>query len=348
MREAEKPKSKIVFKIAALILAVTLFLTGVFPPFTSTAQATVLGPSSDPLYQQSVGSAAVLSATITADDNFTYLMLTSTQRLTFSFDWVRTVVSINIHEANSFPSVVHMNTNPLFTSAHWSGNTINLTLTGPDRFLGYHGYYDSGGNLIIRFRNPPSSMSVARIVIDPGHGGRDRGAEGFNRDLPESVVNQQMARFLADELRARGATVLVLDTFTHGMELSERVRQAEQFNADFLISVHNNASRNAAARGTEVYFFTQFSNVLAGTISREVSQQLGTENRRARRARFLVTRSPQFASVLVEAGFMTNRAEYEKLITPQYQQAVAVGIADAIDIVIHHTYPGTGRLFRAG
>ena len=348
MSETEKFKRKVISKAAALLLAVTLLLTGTLPAFTSRAGATVLNPSSEPLYQQSTGSAAVLSATITADDNFTYLMITSTQMLTFSFHWTRTAVGINIHGANSFPGAVHMHTNPLFTSAHWSGSTINLTLTGPDRFLGYHGYYDSSGNLIIRFRNPPSSMSVARIVIDPGHGGRDRGAEGFNRDLPESVVNQQMARFLADELRARGATVLVLDTFTHGMELSERVRQAEQFNADFLISVHNNASRNPAATGTEAFFFTPFSNVLAGTISREVSRQLGTENRRGRRARFVITRSPQFASVLVEAGFMTNRAEYEKLINPQYQQAVAVGISDAIDIIIHHTYPGTGRLFRTG
>jgi N-acetylmuramoyl-L-alanine amidase len=185
-------------------------------------------------------------------------------------------------------------------------------------------------------------MAVARIVIDPGHGGRDRGAEGFRHDLPESVINWQMAHILAEELRLRGATVLVLDT-RPGMELRERVRQAERFNADFFISIHNNASRNANARGTEIYFFTPFSHVMALTAARNVSGALNTPNRGARRARFAVTMSPQHISILVEAGFMTNRAEYEQLINPHYQREIARGLAGAIDAVITHTYPGTGR-----
>ena len=139
--------------------------------------------------------------------------------------------------------------------------------------------------------------------------------------------------------------MLLLDT-AQGMTLRERVRQAERFDADIFVSVHANAGRNANARGTEVFFFTHFSHVLAATASRNVSQGLNTTNRGARRARFAVTLSPQFLSILVEAGFMTNRQEYEKLINPSYQRAIAIGIADAIEVTVNHSYPGSGRVMR--
>ena len=319
-------------KTAALLLTALMLVAAALPPLTITAEAAAGNYTG-----------RVFSASITSDDNATYLQLNANQRLTFNFSYNRTEVRIRMNQTASVPEFVSMTANPIFSSARWVGNTLVLTLNRRDGFMGYRAQYDENNNIMVRFRNPPSSMHVTRVVIDPGHGGRDRGAEGFNRDMPESVINQHMSRFLAEELRARGATVLVLDTFTHGMELSERVRQAEQFNADFLISVHNNASRNASATGTEVFFFTPFSNVLAATTSRNVSQQLNTINRRGRRARFAVTRSTQFQSILVEAGFMTNRAEHDKLITPHYQRAVAIGIADAIESVVAHSYPGTGR-----
>ncbi|MCL2578924.1 MAG: N-acetylmuramoyl-L-alanine amidase [Oscillospiraceae bacterium] len=330
-----------------LTLALILLVTGLFPPLTAGAHLSVFNPPPGTLNLQSVSSATVTSAAISADDNYTYLVVSSTQPVTFTFGYSRNAVNITINQAHSFPTSVHMGANPIFSSAQWNGSTITLNLTTQDGFMGYHGYRDSAGNLVVRFRNPPSSIWVTRVVIDPGHGGQDRGAEGFRRDMPEVVINRHIASFLAEDLRNRGATVLVLDT-SRGMELAERVRRAEEFNADFFISVHNNASRNANATGTEVFFFTQFSSVLAATVSRNVSQQLNTNNRRGRRARFAVTRSTQFQSILVEGGFMTNRAEYEKLINPHYQQAIATGIADAIEAVVAHSYPGTGRMARIG
>jgi len=329
------------FKIAGLFMAAVMLAT-VFPPLVKTASASVV------LVHNPYGaySGEVFSAEITSTDSFTYLTFTANERVTFSFRYTRNSVNVTINHASRLPSTVHIGANPLFTSGSWNGNILTLNLTTIDGFMGYHGYYDPDGNLVIRFRNPPSLISVARIVIDPGHGGRDRGAEGFRRDLPEAVINQQVSAFLADELRRRGATVLVLDT-SRGMELAERVRQAEQFNADIFISIHHNASaRNPAARGTEVYFLMPFSQILAGTVSRNVASNLDTINRGARQRRFSVLRSTQFVSVLVEVGFMTNRAEYDKLIDPFYQRQVAIGIASAVEVTINHTYPGTGRTFR--
>ncbi|MCL2837405.1 MAG: N-acetylmuramoyl-L-alanine amidase [Defluviitaleaceae bacterium] len=331
----------IFFKIAGLFMAAIMLAT-VFPPLVKTADAAV-PPGHNPY---GAYSGEVFSAEISSTDSFTYLTFATSERVTFSFRYVRESVSVTIHRASRLPRTVHIGENPLFTSGSWNGNTLTLALTTIDGFMGYHGYYDHNGDIVVRFRNPPSSMEVARIAIDPGHGGRDRGAEGFRRDMPEAVINQQIAHFLADELRRRGATVFVLDT-SRGMELTERVKQAEQFNADIFISIHCNASaRNPAARGTEVHFLMPFSQILAGTASRNVATNLGTLNRGALQRGFVVLRSTQFVSILVETGFMTNREEYEKLINPFYQQQVATGIASAVEATIKHTYPGTGRVFR--
>lgn len=320
-------------KFITLLVAVMLLVTA-FPPFVPTAHAA----------SQSTYRGVVSSATLVTVGRFTYLTLVTNERLTFAFRYTRDAITIRVNRAATLPSTINIpENNPLFRSGSWDDNTLTLNLVARDGFMGYFGFFDDDDNTVIRFRHPPSSISNARIAIDPGHGGRDRGAEGFRRDLPEAVINRQMANLLAAELRSRGATVLLLDT-AQGMELGERVRQAERFGADIFISIHNNASaRNPAARGTEVFYFTLFSRILAENISREVSTRLDTNNRGAHRRRFAVTRSPRFASVLVEAGFVTNRAEYEKLIDPVYQQQVAVGIANAIAATITQTYPGRAR-----
>jgi len=326
----ERPKRKALSKLCALLLAAVMLVSPLL---------------ADGAYAQAGGNNAVVhSASITATDSATYLTLVTSEQVNFIFRYNRNEVSIYVVGAGAFPGAVSIGSNPIFTSGRWAGNTLHLTLTTMDGIMGYRSFWDQNDNLVIRFRNPPSSLAVTRVAIDPGHGGLDRGAEGFRTDLPEAVINRQMSQLLAEELRRRGVTVLVLDT-APGMEISERVRRAEEFDADIFISVHNNAARNANARGTEVYFYSVFSHVMAATTARNVSTNLGTINRGTRRASFSITRSSQFISVMVEAGFVTNREEYEKLITPSYQQRIAVGIADAVVAVVTHSYPGTGRQF---
>ena len=328
----QEPK-RILRAFCALLLAAVMLLT---PIFTIGAQAQEI--------RRWTTGATIHSATITATDRATYLTFLTSDKIQFAFWYTRHAVNLHIYGARAFPGAVSMSENPIFTSAVWNGNVLSLTLTTVDGFMGYHAFYDQSDNLIIRFRNPPSSLAVTRVVIDPGHGGQDRGAEGFRTDLPEAVLNRQVSNLLAEELRALGVTVLVLDT-APGMEIRERVRQAEQFDADIFISVHHNAARNTNATGTEVWYTTRFSRVLAATISRNVSTNIDTLNRGARRLNFGVTASRQFISVMVEVGFMSNRAEHDKLIDPAYQQETVRGITDAVVAIVNHSYPGTGRRF---
>ena len=283
---------------------------------------------------------AISSLSMTADSGYTYITLKTAQKVSYAVTYNADSFVINFKNTTSVPSGQSLAGSPLFTEASWSGSdTLTLKFVKSNGFMGYKGYYDDSGNLVFRFNNPPASLSGARIAIDPGHGGGDTGALGFLANYPERVINAAIAEYLADELQSRGATVLLLDT-SGGMELQARVAKAEAFNADLFVSVHNNSAANSAAQGTEIYYFYPFSKALATSAAQNVSNQLATNNRGAKQSYYHVTLSSQFPSVLVECGFMSNKTEYEKLISSKYQQQIATGIADSLSAAIKSAYTG--------
>jgi len=269
--------------------------------------------------------------TVSTHGRFTYVTVNTAQKVTYSVRYTGGQFIVNFAHTVSTPTgTTQLDSNPMFTSVAWSGNnTMTLTLARNGGFMGYRAYYDANGNLAFRFNTPPASLSGARIAIDSGHGGSDPGALGFLTAYPEAVLNRRIAENLAQELRGRGATVLLIDSSSNP-SLQSRVAQAENFDADIFVSVHNNASTNAAARGTETFYFYSYGAATSGAIARHVSAALGTTNRGARQSFYHITLSAQFQSVLVEAGFMTNPTEYEKLIQPSYQRAIAVAIANGL------------------
>ena len=282
----------------------------------------------------------IRSLGVEVHSGFTFVTLQMDQRVSYTLNYSADGITIQFHNTVAAPQSAQLPTNPLFTQATWTDSSrLELSFVRRGGFMGYRAFFDDQGNLVLRFNNPPASIAGARIVIDPGHGGSDPGALGFHREFPESVVNRMIATRLRHELERRGATVLLLDT-TNGMSLDERVSRAEQWNAHMLISIHNNASPNANATGTEVFFFNAYSRPLAAAASANVARALNTNNRGGRASFYNVTLSPQFVSVLVEGGFMTNLAEYNKLIQASYQQRMAAGIADAVETAISTAFTG--------
>lgn len=241
-------------------------------------------------------------------------------------------ISFRFHHTSGVPDSMALSKNPLFTAANWSEQTLTLAFAKQNGFMGYKGYYDDAGNLVLRFNNPPSSLAGARIAIDPGHGGGDRGASGFLADYPESVINSLIAQAVAEELQARGATVNLMNNA--GIEGEQRKQAAEKWNADLFVSIHSNSAPNINATGTEVYYFHPFSATLAANASNAVAAGLGTNNRGAKQSYYHVSLSSQMPSVLVECGFLTNQGEYEKLIKAKYHSQIAAGIADALSAAI--------------
>ncbi|WP_305043009.1 N-acetylmuramoyl-L-alanine amidase [Geoalkalibacter sp.] len=108
--------------------------------------------------------------------------------------------------------------------------------------------------LSIHLPSGQERASLRRIVVDPGHGGKDPGAVGPNGIL-EKDVNLAMAKLLKAHLEKElGVEVRLTRDRDVYLSLQERTAIANRLDADLFISLHANASPNRGAYGTETYF----------------------------------------------------------------------------------------------
>ena len=99
------------------------------------------------------------------------------------------------------------------------------------------------------------ALGVKRIVIDPGHGGRDFGAPGYLKGVHEKKVVLQLARRLAKKIRDKlHCEVFLTRNGDRNLTLEERTAIANTKNADLFISIHTNAARDRRAYGIETFF----------------------------------------------------------------------------------------------
>jgi N-acetylmuramoyl-L-alanine amidase len=101
------------------------------------------------------------------------------------------------------------------------------------------------------------SLGVKRIIIDPGHGGRDYGAPGRIKGVHEKKVvlkiGQKLAKKIQKEIKCEVIMTRNNDKF---LTLEERTAIANTKNADLFISIHTNANRDRRAYGIETYFLS--------------------------------------------------------------------------------------------
>lgn len=96
-------------------------------------------------------------------------------------------------------------------------------------------------------------LKVGRVVIDPGHGGKDTGTVGRG-GLKEKDLVLAVSLKLRDLLEQRlGVEVILTRDDDRFIPLEERTAIANQKGADLFISIHANASRNRKAFGIETY-----------------------------------------------------------------------------------------------
>jgi len=96
-------------------------------------------------------------------------------------------------------------------------------------------------------------LSVKRIVIDPGHGGRDPGC--YKGSLQEKFIVLDLAKRLAAKIEKKlGCEVLLTRTKDHFIPLDERTAFANVKKADLFISLHVNAHKQSKVFGVETYF----------------------------------------------------------------------------------------------
>jgi N-acetylmuramoyl-L-alanine amidase len=120
-------------------------------------------------------------------------------------------------------------------------------------------------------RHPPGATArgqrvVARVALDPGHGGSDPGAIG-PAGVKEKDVTLGVARRVAPALARDGVQVVLTRDDDRFVSLEERTARANAFNADLFISIHCNAADSHTKRGVETYVLDTARDEMAGRIA---------------------------------------------------------------------------------
>ena len=167
------------------------------------------------------------------------------------------------------------------------------------------------------------------VVIDPGHGGFDRGGIAGQR-VDEKTMNLDVALRLRSVLQSSGYRVVMTRDNDVFIPLGTRVAIANSYRDAIFVCIHFNATPRRSASGIETYFYSSQSLPLASAIHYYVAGGAPSANRGVRRRGFYVLRNTRIPSVLVECGFLTNPTEAQYAQNSAYRQKLALEIAHGV------------------
>jgi N-acetylmuramoyl-L-alanine amidase len=186
-----------------------------------------------------------------------------------------------------------------------------------------------------RVRTAGPRLRGKRIVIDPGHGGPDRGV--MVDRVAESDLMWDLARRLEGRMAATGMEALLSRGEHSCPPEPERAAFANAAGADLVLSLHTDANHSMHAQGLATFHFgtgngstSTVGEALAGLIHRELIARTrmldcGTQPRTWEMLR--LTRMP---AVRIEVGYLTNLGDRRKLLDPVFRDVVAEGILVAV------------------
>jgi N-acetylmuramoyl-L-alanine amidase len=192
-----------------------------------------------------------------------------------------------------------------------------------------------------------AANSFSTVVIDPGHGGFDRGGIRGQR-VPEKMVALDTALRLQKLLQRAGLRTVMTRSTDVFVPLPVRNAIANSERDAVFVSIHYNASPRSSAHGIETYSENNRGAALAARIQRQLITRVNTENRGVRSAEYYVLRKCRLPAVLVECGFLTNPTEAQLALTPVYRQQVAEQIAAGIIEQRQFAFPPLVPSHRAG
>ncbi|WP_052356469.1 N-acetylmuramoyl-L-alanine amidase [Faecalimicrobium dakarense] len=173
------------------------------------------------------------------------------------------------------------------------------------------------------------------ILVDPGHGGHDKGTQDGTRKIYEKDVALEIGKKVAAKLSKQSdVQVIISRTEDKFISLDDRVKMANVQNVDALVSIHLNAEGGgSSANGVETYYRTganDGSDKLANRIQETIASYIAIKDRGTREDIYKVIKDARMPAVLVECGFLTNPKESKKLLSEKYQNQLADGISQGV------------------
>jgi N-acetylmuramoyl-L-alanine amidase len=174
-----------------------------------------------------------------------------------------------------------------------------------------------------------TSKTFTTVVVDAGHGGKDSGA--YRRfGPPEKTVTLDVAQRLERKLRESQIKTVMTRNSDVFIPLNDRVAIENTQKDAVFISIHFNDSRKRRTRGFETYYHSSASFYLASRIQQKLMTIPNSANGGVHTANFRVLRLASCPAVLVECGYLSNRAEGNQARDWEYRELLADRIAEAI------------------
>ncbi len=185
-------------------------------------------------------------------------------------------------------------------------------------------------------------------MANSGHGGFDGGAAAADGTV-EKDINLQIALKTAQMLHFNGYDVIMTRTEDTGTEddeaeaiakrkksdLSNRLQIMKENPDAIFVSIHLNKFTTSAASGAQVFYTANYTEAytLAQSVQKSITSLLQPENTRVVKqgtsSTYLLKNAP-VPAVIVECGFLSNKAELEKLKSDDYQSQMALAIVGGI------------------
>lgn len=174
------------------------------------------------------------------------------------------------------------------------------------------------------------------VVLDAGHGGVDPGVLGVNTKTKESDINLQIVRLLEKYFADAGFSVVLTRKNEGGLyglpttgykrrDMEKRRDVIEQTAPNLVISVHqNNFIADRTRRGGQVFFKEgdERGKALADCIQSRLNALNGCDYS-ALKGDYYILNCTQYASVIVECGFLSNAEDEKLLLDEEYRQKAA-------------------------
>src|SRR5436190_8646359 len=221
---------------------------------------------------------------------------------------------------------------------------------------------------LVRPHRVPNVGKVQTVVLDPGHGGYDKGQ--VSRYGCEKDFALDVARKLRPILQAKGMRVMMTREGDYFVPLEVRAQIANAARNSIFVSIHFNATNdNPDATGFEIFSFTPLGapSTSDGAVApSSLSTQPGTAvdaqsvalsaciyhsmlghipefDRGIKRARFAVLRLTRVPAVLVEGGFLTERGESQLIAKKDWRvklaQAIGAGVQNYVALGVKKQPP---------
>ncbi|QEY19289.1 N-acetylmuramoyl-L-alanine amidase [Psychrobacillus sp. AK 1817] len=173
------------------------------------------------------------------------------------------------------------------------------------------------------------TLDGVTIVIDPGHGGNDRGTTGA-LGTDEKDITLKTAELLSSKLQAAGANVRMTRQSDEYVDLRKRVSIGYQVGADAFISLHYDAIDNSSVRGFTTYYMNSYQKELAKHVHDGLGDMISLKDRGTQPGNYLVLRENKQPAILIELGYLSNPTEEQNVTTQRFREQATHGIYNGI------------------